>query len=91
VCAASGTRSRRALGVEAFRRNLRSSGIRKVLDVTLSVLPADSPLGMPGCGLVIVNPPWQLDERLGVLLPALHRLLAVEGAGSASVEWLVPE
>jgi 23S rRNA (adenine2030-N6)-methyltransferase len=78
-------------GVEAFRRNLRSSGIRKVLDVTLSVLPADSPLGMPGCGLVIVNPPWQLDERLGVLLPALHRLLAVEGAGSASVEWLVPE
>ena len=33
-------------GVEAFRGNLRSSGIRKVLDVTLSVRPADSPLGM---------------------------------------------
>jgi 23S rRNA (adenine2030-N6)-methyltransferase len=40
---------------------------------------------------VIVNPPWQLDERLRVLLPGLHRLLAVEGAGSTSVEWLVPE
>src|SRR5262245_54802572 len=78
-------------GVETFRRNLRASGIRKVLDVTLSVLPADAQLGMPGCGLVIVNPPWQLDERLRVLLPELHRLLAAEGGGSTSVAWLVQE
>ena len=74
-----------------FRRELRESGIRRILDVQLSVLPADAVVGMNGCGLAIVNPPWQLDLRLKELLPALHRLLAIGGAGGSKVEWLVPE
>ncbi len=74
-----------------FRRELERSGIRKVLDVRLNVLPADAQVGMAGAGLMLVNPPWMLDERLAELLPALHRLLSPEGAGGTSVEWLVPE
>ena len=74
-----------------FRRNLERSGIRRVLEATLRVLPDDAQLGMSGAGLVIVNPPWQLDGRLQVLLPLLHRLLSPEGLGGSSVEWLVPE
>jgi len=74
-----------------FHRELGRSGLRKVLDVRLSVLPADTQVGMPGAGLVIVNPPWQLDLRLRELLPELHRLLSPEGTGSTAVEWLVPE
>jgi 23S rRNA (adenine2030-N6)-methyltransferase len=67
------------------------SGIRKVLDVQLSVLPDDAQVGMPGAGLVVVNPPWLLDERLSDLLPALHRLLSPQGLGGSRVEWLVTE
>jgi 23S rRNA (adenine2030-N6)-methyltransferase len=78
-------------GPRRFRRDLASSGIRKVLDVSLSVLPEDAQVGMPGAGLLIVNPPWLLDERLSALLPALHRLLSPQGLGSCHVEWLVPE
>jgi 23S rRNA (adenine2030-N6)-methyltransferase len=74
-----------------FRHNLERSGIRRVLDVTLSVLPADAQVGMSGAGLVIINPPWLLDERLRELLPQLHRLLSPDGLGGTSVEWLVPE
>ena len=74
-----------------FRHNLERSGIRRVLDVTLSVLPADAQVGMSGAGLVIINPPWLLDERLQELLPQLHRLLSLDGLGGTSVEWLVPE
>jgi 23S rRNA (adenine2030-N6)-methyltransferase len=74
-----------------FRRNLERSGIRKVLDCTLSVMPADTPVAMHGSGLVVVNPPWLLDERLAELLPDLHRLLAPDGAGGTSVEWWVGE
>jgi len=74
-----------------FRRDLERSGIRRILDVHLSVLPLDAQVGMAGAGLVIVNPPWQLDERLKELLPELHRLLSPDGLGGASVEWLVPE
>ena len=46
---------------------------------------------MPGAALAIVNPPWQLDLRLGEVLPALHALLAPGGQGGWTVEWLVPE
>jgi 23S rRNA (adenine2030-N6)-methyltransferase len=46
---------------------------------------------MAGAGLVIVNPPWLLDERLKELLPQLHALLSEDGFGGTSVEWLVPE
>ena len=74
-----------------FRRSIESSGIRKVLDVTLSVMPDDSPVGMRGSGLVIVNPPWLLDERLAELLPDLHRLLVPDGVGGVSVEWWTGE
>jgi 23S rRNA (adenine2030-N6)-methyltransferase len=74
-----------------FRHNLERSGIRRVLDVTLSVLPDDAQVGMSGAGLVIINPPWLLDERLQELLPQLHRLLSPDGLGGTSIEWLVPE
>jgi 23S rRNA (adenine2030-N6)-methyltransferase len=74
-----------------FRHNLERSGIRRVLDVTLSVLPADAQVGMSGAGLVIINPPWLLDERLEELLPQMHRLLSPESLGGTSMEWLVPE
>ena len=74
-----------------FHRELERSGIRKVLDVRLSVLPADTQLGMAGAGLVIVNPPWLLDERLADLMPELHALLSPEGLGGTDVQWLVPE
>jgi 23S rRNA (adenine2030-N6)-methyltransferase len=78
-------------GPVRFHRDLERSGIRRILDVQLSVLPTDAQVGMAGAGLVIVNPPWMLDERLKALLPPLHRLLSPEGSGGTSVEWLVPE
>jgi 23S rRNA (adenine2030-N6)-methyltransferase len=78
-------------GPVRFHRELERSGIRKVLDVTLRILPNDAQVGMGGAGLVIVNPPWQLDCRLQELLPELHRLLSPEGLGGSRVEWLVPE
>jgi 23S rRNA (adenine2030-N6)-methyltransferase len=74
-----------------FRRQVERSGIRKVLDCTLRVMPDDTPVGMRGSGLVMVNPPWQLDTRLAELLPDLHRLLVPDGSGGTSVEWWAEE
>lgn len=78
-------------GPVRFHRDLARSWIRKILDVTLRVLPGDAAVGMGGAGLVIVNPPWQLDTRLQELLPQLHALLSPEGLGGSAVDWLVPE
>jgi 23S rRNA (adenine2030-N6)-methyltransferase len=78
-------------GPERFHRELERSGMRRILDVWLAVLPPDARVGMSGAGLVIVNPPWLLEERLRELLPSLHGLLSPEGLGGTGVEWIVPE
>ena len=78
-------------GPVRLHRELERSGIRRVLDVTLDVLPSDAQVGMAGAGLVIVNPPWQIDARLRELLPKLHRLISPDGLGGTRVDWLVPE
>jgi len=78
-------------GPTRFHRGLERSGIRKILDVSLRILPPDAQVGMSGAGLTIVNPPWMLDDSLRTLMPQLHRLLSPEGLGGSNVEWVVPE
>ncbi len=50
--------------------------------------PDDGPPGLHGCGMIVVNPPWKLDETLGRLLPELLRCLRVGDAGQTRLEWL---
>jgi 23S rRNA (adenine2030-N6)-methyltransferase len=70
---------------------LAKSGLRKLLLVELLVRPHDAPLGLNGSGLVIANPPWQLDQEIRNALEEVSPLLAQDGAGRVRVEWLVGE
>jgi 23S rRNA (adenine2030-N6)-methyltransferase len=72
-------------------RSVVAASIKKVLIATLNVRPSDSPLGLNGSGMLIVNPPWQLDEQLRDTLPQLHRVLSPDGAGGVRIEWLTGE
>lgn len=74
-----------------FLARMQACGIRRQLLVELSVQHADTPVGLNGGGMLIVNPPWQLDERLTAALPWLHARLAPDGRGRVRVAWLVPE
>ena len=76
---------------QRFHQALAQSGLRNLLLLELSVLPADSPVGLNGSGLLLANPPWQLDLKLADALQELHQLLAPAGAGEVRVQWLVPE
>ncbi|MCG5241136.1 23S rRNA (adenine(2030)-N(6))-methyltransferase RlmJ [Azospirillum doebereinerae] len=73
-----------------FQDAVEKTGIPKVLIAELTWHPEDTHLRLNGSGLLIVNPPWTLDDRLRELLPALHDALATTGGGSA-VSWLTPE
>jgi len=76
--------------IAALHKNFCTSGIRKILLCELSVSNPPSPR-MTGSGLIIINPPWQLDSEMTGLLPWLWQCLAPEKTGAWKVRWLVPE
>ena len=48
-------------------------------------------VGLRGSGLVIINPPYQLDDQIKRLLPWFTRVLKADGDATSSVRWLIPE
>lgn len=70
---------------------LVEADVRKSLVLELTVRPQDTPTGLAGSGLIIINPPWQFDARMQEVVPALHRQLSPVGAGRATIEWLIAE
>jgi 23S rRNA (adenine2030-N6)-methyltransferase len=77
--------------MRGFARDVGKSGIRKVLRLELLVREPGPGATMPGCGMLVVNPPWKFDAEARPLLGWLWRALSAEGAGRASVDWLVAE
>jgi 23S rRNA (adenine2030-N6)-methyltransferase len=60
----------------------------RVLASELCVLDDDNRLQLNGSGMLLVNPPWQLDVQLREALPWLHARLAEPGQGRADTLWL---
>lgn len=66
--------------VESFSTALIHQVNCPILFIELSILPA-LPHHLYGCGVVIVNPPWLLDQKINDLLPWLWQVLSLEGQG----------
>ncbi len=73
-----------------FLRRLGRLGLPKVLVAEFCVMPEEA-FHLTGSGMILVNPPWQLDEQLKRVLPWLGQHLAVNGQGSWRVIWLGSE
>lgn len=69
-------------------QRLQTGGIRKILNAELCFPVRER--GMYGSGLVIVNPPWQVDNELAQAGRFLTQRLAA-GDGEHQIEWLVGE
>ncbi|ODN71466.1 23S rRNA (adenine(2030)-N(6))-methyltransferase RlmJ [Methylobrevis pamukkalensis] len=77
--------------VRRFHAAVAASGLTRILRVEQWVRRTGTAGPLAGAGLLLVNPPWQLDEEIAAALPALTALLANgEGAGER-VDWLVGE
>lgn len=77
--------------VTRFHSLITATGIRKILCAELCVEDDTDRARFAGSGLLIVNPPWPLQEEIAAVLPWLWRCLAAEGRGGTRVDWLVPE
>lgn len=75
-----------------FINACKATGIRKMLHIAFTTEPVlKSALQFSGCGLVLVNPPWQLQEEITEVLGWLAEQLQMEYPAEYSVEWIVPE
>ena len=77
--------------IRDFMRSVEKSGIRRVLRLELRVKKQEPDTPIPGCGMLVVNPPWKFDAEARPLLDWLSQALSQDGAGGAKVDWLVPE
>ena len=77
--------------VVAFRDSLRRAAIPKILDVVLEIRTPSAEPRLDGCGMVIVNPPFTLEQEMQLILPALHGVLAETKAARWELEWLAGE
>lgn len=78
-------KQRRAL--RQFQRKATGLEAKSALLLELLVRSDDSPLRMNGSGLLVLNAPWQLDQRLAPALETLRRTLGGPD-GSTLIEWL---
>jgi len=75
---------------DEFHRGLPELGV-PALFAEITVAGDKSALRMKGCGLLILNPPWQIEGEIRTVLPVLVQRMQIEPGATAICEWLVPE
>lgn len=75
------------VSIGRMQERFAGCGIKKILRADVYYRKDFLPNHMNGCGMVIINPPWQLEESLreayGLLRPLLDK-----DAPAAKIEWL---
>ncbi len=77
--------------IKRMIHDLEATGIRRILQIELAVRPDSDQRGMTASGMIVINPPWKLEQQMTTLLPWLHRKLVPAGTGHTVVNWIVPE
>jgi len=77
--------------MRGFERGMAQSGIGKILRLELRVRGPGAATPIPGCGMLVVNPPWKFEAEARPLLDWLRQALALDDRGSVRVDWLAAE
>jgi 23S rRNA (adenine2030-N6)-methyltransferase len=74
--------------LEKFKRDLRETGIAKLVSAEVWIRSGADADVLNGTGLVIHNPPFEIDRQLGVLGPFLAQRLGLEKGARWALEGL---
>ncbi len=77
--------------IKHLLKDLEATGIRRILQIELALRPDSDRRGMTASGMIVINPPWKLEQQMRHLLPWLHKVLVPTGHGHTLLRWLVPE
>ncbi len=78
-------------GAPGFLRLAEAAEFPPTWTAELSVAGPEAGLKMSGAGLMVINPPWQLDAELAPVMAWLGQLLAQAPGGGGTLRWLSPE
>jgi 23S rRNA (adenine2030-N6)-methyltransferase len=77
--------------VDEFFATIRVLGPPPTLTAELTIAGESSPIKMKGCGLLVINPPWQFDREAARIIEFLAGACAQAPGSEARVDWIVPE
>lgn len=77
--------------VDEFLTAVRILAPPPTLAIELDIAGADAAIKLKGCGLLVLNPPWQFDAEARTIVNALADLLAQAPGAAGRVQWIVPE
>ena len=66
--------------VQRFYQSLSQHVLPSILAIELTLFP-DLPHHLNGCGLAVINPPWQFEQSLNDVLPWLWNALTINHQG----------
>ena len=76
--------------VRFLERKLANAGLPGTLQIELNVLKENNRFGMTGSGMIVVNPPWKLEQQMNELLPWLVDKLGQSPEANFKLRWLSP-
>jgi 23S rRNA (adenine2030-N6)-methyltransferase len=75
---------------ERLMARFQALAIPAMMRAELRIREAFDGGGLAGSGIIIVNPPWPLEDELKTLVPAIADRLGIGTWGKGTVDWLVP-
>ncbi len=76
--------------VDFLERKFSNSGLPGTLQIELNILQGNNRFGMTGSGMIVVNPPWMLEQQMNELLPWLVDKLGQSPEANFKLRWLSP-
>jgi 23S rRNA (adenine2030-N6)-methyltransferase len=76
------------LPIEKFYANIKVLNVPKTLLVECWIDQKNAP-GLSGCGMIVLNTPWLVDERMGQMAGELQKYICPAGAPGIEIRWLV--
>ncbi len=77
--------------IEVFVEQLYNTGIKKVLRIEFNTHQPTNPPSLYGTGMIVVNPPFTLEEEMTLILTELEPILAPSGKGGFKINWIYNE
>jgi 23S rRNA (adenine2030-N6)-methyltransferase len=77
--------------IDQMESELVNSGIKNIQLFELGIRADSAELGMTSSGMIVINPPWTLQQEMQESLPFLAKTLGQDGQGFYRIKTLVKE